>query len=222
MENIMEPDELKAAWQLLGRQLERHDSINLQLLRENKLDKARSSLRPLLWGQVLQIALGLFLLLLGIACWKRNLHLPGYLIAGILVHAYGVACIVMAGITLGLIGGIDYSAPVLKIQKQLTTLRRFYVFSGLAVGLPWWIMWVPVVLAFAGLAERPSAAATPLWIWISLGVGALGLLATWGFHRWSHRPGRAEFGRKLDHSLTGHSLRKAQALLDEVRDFGKE
>ena len=54
------------------------------------------------------------------------------------------------------------------------------------------------------------------------GVGALGLLATWGFHRWSRRPERAEFCRKLDHSLTGHSLRKAQALLDEVRDFGKE
>lgn len=219
----MEPDELKAAWQALDRRLAYQDRIQTTLLRERRLDQARSSLRPLFWGQLLQVLLGVLLVLLGIACWKRNLHLPGYLIAGIVVHAYGVACIALAGITLVLIGTLDYSAPVLKIQKQLTTLRRFYAFGGLAVGLPWWIMWIVVVVAVAGAGAQPPQGSTPPWIWISLGIGLLGLLATWGFHRWAHADTkRARLAEWLDAAATGASLRKAQAWLDEVRAFERE
>ena len=46
-----------------------------------------------------------------------------------------------------------------------------------------------------------------------------GLLATWWFHRWARRPERAAFGRKMDDSLTGGSLRKALAQLDELERF---
>ena len=52
MEHTMEPDELKTAWQALGRQLERNDAIQLQLIRDGKLGRARSNLRPLFWGQL--------------------------------------------------------------------------------------------------------------------------------------------------------------------------
>ena len=44
MDTTMETDELKQAWHMLGRQLERHDAINLQLFRD------RTGLAG--WGQV--------------------------------------------------------------------------------------------------------------------------------------------------------------------------
>ena len=46
----MEPDELKAAWQALDHRLAQQDRIQTTLLRERRLDQARSSLRPLLEG----------------------------------------------------------------------------------------------------------------------------------------------------------------------------
>lgn len=216
----MEPDELKSAWQAINQRLDRHDALNLQLLRERKLDGLRSNLRPLFWGQFLQVLLGVALALLGIACWKNNLHAAGYLLAGIVLHAFGVANAALGGITMGLIGGIDHAAPVLDIQKRLTLLRKFYLFGAVLVGLPWWIMWIVVVIAFAGLAGHPPHGGTPPWIWINLAVGALGLLATWGLYRWSHAdPKRAKLAKWMDDAISTASLRKAQARLDEVRQF---
>lgn len=218
----MDHDELKAAWQALDQRLSQHHLMQSALLRGNQLDKTRNSLRPLVWGQVLQVPLGIGMVVLGVACWNRNLYVPGYLLAGIVVHAYGVACIALAGITLGLIGTIDYAAPVLKIQKQLTLLRKFYAFGGMAVGLPWWIMWVVVVIAFAGLGDTSSQYGTPLWVWINLGIGVVGLLATWGMYRWSRVTGSEKLAKWLEDTATGASLRRAQARLDEVRQFERE
>lgn len=216
----MEPDELKAAWQALNQRLERQTALDLQLLRERRLDRLQGSLRPLFWGQLLQILLGAALALLGIACWKNNLHAAGYLVAGIVLHAFGIANAALGGITMGLIGGIDHAAPVLKIQKRLTVLRKFYLFGAVLVGLPWWIMWVVVVIAFAGLSGHAPHDGTPPWVWISLAFGALGMLATWGLYRWSHAdPARARLAKWMDDAASTTSLRKAQALLDEARQF---
>ena len=41
MGKTMELDDLKQAWQVLGRQMERQQALNLQLLRESRLERAR-------------------------------------------------------------------------------------------------------------------------------------------------------------------------------------
>ncbi|MFT4248631.1 MAG: hypothetical protein QM581_11500, partial [Pseudomonas sp.] len=175
----MQPDELKAAWHQLGLHIERQQALQRQWLGERRRERMRGSLRPLYWGQLLQLVLGVALVLLGIACWKRNLDVPGYFAAGVVLHAFGVATTALAGITLALVARIDYAAPVLCIEKQLATLRRFYVFNGMLAGWPWWVMWI--VVAVAGLAPLPA----PGWIWASLAVGALGWIGTGWLHRWS-------------------------------------
>ncbi|TWI01002.1 hypothetical protein IP90_02624 [Luteimonas cucumeris] len=220
----MELDELKAAWQTLDHRLQQHNAINLQLFKDNKLDKARSSLRPLLWGQLLQMGLGIGLILLGVACWTRNTDVAGLLVAGVLVHAFGVLTTAAAGITLGLMGSIDYSAPVLKIQKQMARLLRFYDLNAKACGLPWWIMWVPVVVAFAGLGEVDSQAATPDWIWISLAISVAGLLGTWGFQLWKQRTPAAQRSTREDGCIAdgADGIRRSQRILDEIARFEKE
>ena len=53
-------------------------------------------------------------------------------------------------------------------------------------------------------------------------LAGLLLLATWWFHRWARRPQRAGFGRKMDDSLSGGSLRKALAQLDELQRFERD
>ena len=218
----MELDELKAAWQSLDRRLQQHDAINLQLFKDTKLEKARSSLRPLLWGQMLQLLLGIGLIVLGVACWTRNADVPGLLVAGILVHAFGIITTVAAGITLGLMGSINYSAPVLKIQKRMALLLRFYTVNANVCGLPWWIMWVLVVIAFAGLGQVDPQAGTSAWIWISLLVGVTGLLGTWCFPLWTRRtpPRSAREDACVADGADG--IRRSQRILDEIAQFEKE
>ncbi|HRN62401.1 MAG TPA: serine/threonine protein kinase, partial [Luteimonas sp.] len=145
MDTTMELDDLKRAWQTLGLQLETTQALQWELLRERKLDKARRHLRPLIWGQLLQLALGIGLIVLGVACWTRNTDVPGLLATGIIVHAFGVVTAAMAGLTIALAGSIDYSAPVLRIQKRMALLLRFQTLNSNLCGLPWWVMWVLVV-----------------------------------------------------------------------------
>lgn len=221
----MELHDLKTTWQALDRQLTQHNRLQLHLLREQKLEKARNSLRPLFWGQLAQLLLvGLPLIVLASCLWAGLDHLPSsaLLLAGVVVHAYGVAVVALAGATMGLVRTLDYSAPVLSIQKQLAKLRGLYVLNAMLCGLPWWFMWVPVLMVGAGLVGVDLYARAPQVAWIGLGVGAVGLLGTWIFHRWARQPSRPQRAQAMRDSLTGGSLRKAQALMAELDHFEKQ
>lgn len=215
----MEPDELKQAWRTLGIQLERQNAINLSVLRDRKLDKARRHLRPLLWGQIVQILFGIGLSLLGASSWSRNLDAAPLLIAGIVVYVYGVVVIITAGITLDMISKIDPAAPVLTIQKHLLKLGRVHLVNGMIVGLPWWLMHVPLVMALGGLSGIDPYADAPAWFWSSVVIGIAGLIGTWIFHRWSRSPKRAGLGRRLDESAMGGSIRRSRLLVEEIARF---
>lgn len=224
MEALMENDDLKAAWQTLNRRLERQDAINLGLLREKKLDRTRSSLRPLFWGQVVQALFGVPFILFAALLWMRAHALPEglpltALIAGIIVQVYGIGTVAFAGETIRRIREIDYAAPVVAIQKQLAALRRTYIISGMVAGLPWWFLWVPLLAVLAGLGGVDLHAKAPGVIWIGLGVGAAGLLATAWFHRWSRDPARPRLASAMEDAVTGASLRRARAQIEELERF---
>ena len=224
MDTTMELDELKQAWRTLGEQLARQQDLQGQLLREQRLQHVRGRLRPLLWGQALQLLLGIGLIVLGVACWTRNLEIPGLLASGVLVHAFGVMTAVMAALTIVLAAGIDYAAPVLRIQKRLAMLLRLQACNSSLCGLPWWIMWLPVVVAFAGLGDLDPAAGTPTWIAGSLAVGVAGLAATWAWVAWSARRARIveADGPGCRAGDGSDGIRRGLRLLDELARFERE
>lgn len=219
MHTTMESDDIQSAWRSLDLRLQRSEALQLDLLRERKTDRARRNLRPLLFGLSLQFALGLGLVLLGVACWKRNLDVPGLLASGIALHAFGVLNIAFAGIVAGLAASMDYAAPVLAIQKRLRLLLRLQVLNSNLCGAPWWAMWVVVVVGFAGLSPARVAGPTPAWIWISLGIGVLGMLATWA---WSARRNRGprDVLARVDDGADG--IRRSLTLVDELERFERE
>lgn len=225
----MELDELKQAWQTLDRRLEQQNAMQFQLLREKRIDRMKSSLRPLLWGQVVQILFGVWMILIGVDVWVSHRDVPHLLIAGLVMHVYGVGTVLAGGVVCSGIARIDHAAPVLELQRRLARLRRNYVISGLCVGLPWWVMWVPFIMTLAMSATgidiyAVANASSPLtnWLNISAAVGVLGLFGTWVLHRWSRNPSRAAFGKKFDDSLVGGSLLKAQAELDSLKAYAEE
>ena len=213
----MELNDFKSAWQTLDARLQRENTLKLHDLRERKLDKARGSLRPLFWGQIAQILFALPFLALAALLWMAKPASTSVIVAGVVLHAYAVLTIIGAGVVLGQLAKVDYSAPVLEIQKQLARTRTLYVRSGMVAGLPWWFLWVVILMVLAGLGDVDLLAKAPSVVWSGLGIGAAGLLGTW-----SRRPERAAFGKKMDDSLTGGSLRKALAQVEELRRFEQE
>lgn len=222
MDITMELDDFKSAWQAMDRRLQLDNALKLHALRERALDKTRGSLRPLYWGQIVQILLGIPFILLAAWLWISQPAHASSIVAGVLVQAYGVLTILSAGVVLGQLGNIDYSQPVLGIQKQLLRARTLYIRSGMVAGLPWWFLWIAILQVLAGLTDVDLLAKVPSLVWSGYAIGAVGLLATWWFHRWARRPERAEFGRRIDDALSGGSLRKALAQLDELQRFERD
>jgi hypothetical protein len=223
METTMELDELKAAWQSLDRQLQRQKDINLQLLTETRLRKARAGLRWLLLSGICQVAVGVLVTVFCATFWIAHLRQPALMLSGIVLHAYGVAMIV-AGVTeILLIVRTDYAEQVVTIQKYLAVLRQWRVRTKRWFGLAQWLLWVPVMLVMLeylfGFDLWTHSPATVAW---SLGVGVAGLLATlWLLYR-SPRTLRGRVGGYLDETNAGGTLRRAQAALDEIAGFERE
>ncbi|WIH03809.1 serine/threonine protein kinase [Xanthomonas translucens pv. graminis] len=216
----MHPDELKHAWQALERRLQPHDDLHLQHLLDRRM---RGSLRPLLWGQLLQLPFGLGCIALAGLLWSRGGPLPAHLIAaGVAVHAYGVIAVALAGIVLGRLLHLDYSAPVLQIQRQIAHTRRCYVRSAVLCGLSWWLLWVPLLMLLGALAGIDLQARAAGLVWTGLGVGVAGIAASVWLYRWSRRPGRPRLTRIVDDLLGGSSLRQASRLLEEAERFGRD
>ena len=140
MESTMELDDLKQAWQTLDRRLQQQKEINLQLLTESRMRKARSSLRWLQAGSIAQVALGVVVTVFCATFWSSHLGETALMLSGIALHAYGVAMIVTGVMELLLITRIDYAAQVITIQKYLTLLRQWRIRSKRWLGLSQWIL----------------------------------------------------------------------------------
>lgn len=215
----MELDDLKQAWQQLDQRFARQQALNTQWFVESRLDKLRYGLRPLVWGQVAQIALGTVVAVLAGSFWATRLHVTHLLVCGVLLHLYGLSLIGFAARNLYLIHGIDPAAPVLTIQRRLAELRAWRVrvegpFNAVA-GCFVWILVLWVNLAWYGLdiwADGRSMA----WMALSAGTGLAGLaLLVWVMRRTGH-------GRRLEDHTAGKSVQKAEALLAEIERFGQE
>lgn len=223
MDTTMELDDLKQAWQTIDRRLEQHNSLQLQVLRESKLDTLRRRLRPLAWGQAIQMIAGVLLVMLSFDFWSAHRQETHLFIAGIVMHVYGVLMIAIGGITTAWLSRIDYSAPVVTMQKQIAGVRRLYVIGGMLVGLPWWVLWLPAMMMFVqGVFGADLYLNLGQSFWLNVGFGLAGLAATAWFYHWSRHPSRPRLAKLVEDSVTGASLRRAQGVLDEIAMFEQE
>lgn len=214
----MELDEMKLAWQALDRRLEQQHALNLQLFRDGRMDKLHRGLRPLVWGQILQMAIGIVLAGVAAAFWIPRLQVMHLLVCGLLVHLYGMLLIAFAARNLYLIQRIDYAAPVLAIQRQLADLRAWRVRVEAPVNaVLGCFVWVPVT--WMNLAWYGIDLWSPTFIYWSLSSSLAGL-AVVAFVVWFMR--RAGMAGRMEDHAAGRSLQKAQTMLDELARFAQE
>ena len=217
----MELDDFKRAWQTLDRRLQQQNALHFQSLRSHRVDAMRRGFRPLVIGQAIGMLVGVAAMFVLLPLWTHAAptHDLAVKISGIGLHVYCIGLIVFGGIMQGFVAGIDYAAPVVAIQQRLLKMRRFYIIGGMLIGLPWWFLTAPLLVVRTRGAILDQA---PLVIWLQLAIGAAGLAATGLLHRWAHRPGREKIGRWLDDSAAGGSIRRAQAVAEELRSFERD
>lgn len=217
-------DDLKSALRQLDTRLAQAHALDLRDRRRAGMARLQWGLWPLWLGQVLQILFGLLCIGLGIAVWSALRDGGALFYSAIGVHAYGVLCIILAGMTLGALAKIDRGDSLLTTQTRLAKLRRLYIVAGMVVGLSWWLFWIPFMATFFYWLARANLYVNigPASLAVMIGVGVAGLLATAWFHRWSRSPQRPRLAKAMDDAVTGRSLSRAQQRLDELKAFAEE
>jgi hypothetical protein len=220
----MELDEMKLAWQQLDRRLAEQTSLQRLIHRGQGMDRLRRGLRPLVWGQSVQIAFGVAAMLWGISFWTTHPGVLHQMVCGIVVQLFGILVIAFAGRLLFQLQSIDYAAPVLEIQRRLARLRAWRV----RVEAPLFavlgsVVWVPAVLMLIQYDfdrsgddywnHAPELAGHLVFSgMISL---LLVLLAYWLLRR-------AGLRGWLENNFVGSAMRKAETMLEEIARFERE
>lgn len=216
----MELDELKPAWQRLEHELSEQKRITSALLAERASSRVESALRPLFNWQVFQIIAGFVLASLGARFWLPRLDQTLLMVSGIIVHAYGIALIINGIYVVMRLREIDYSAPVTTLQKRIARLERSYVLSGWILGLPWWLLWIPVSLVLLTLAGIDLSRVPPgSWLPANIVIGLAGMVLTVVVYRWARRSSRPGVRERLERMVSGASIDRAKRLLVDVERF---
>jgi serine/threonine-protein kinase len=212
-------DEFKLAWQSLDRRMAAQHALAFQVFRDGRLRSLRRRLLPLYGGQILQMVFGAAMAAAGVFGWSRYWPQPHLVAAGVLLHAYGVAHIAAAGQTIWLTNHLDYAAPVASIQRQLADLRAWYVRCGVWLGQAWWFLWMPCLMVAAAPAGIDLWRRAPSVFAFGTAIGVAGLLLTQGAYLLARRPGWGWLSALNDEAMAGASLRRAHAVLEEIRRF---
>ncbi|HYG05833.1 MAG TPA: hypothetical protein VD865_05410 [Stenotrophomonas sp.] len=213
----MDINELKLAWQALEQRLDQQQ----QLLHRVATDRVRSRLRTQ-GATAAGVALGGVLLIRLASAVLPDSGSPLHLqIAAIAVLLMGAGMLVAALLMLWLLR-IDYDRPIAEVQQGIARLRRLCIRAGWWVGVPFWVMWVPLVLVACQARGFDLFAARPQVVWTWLLCGVLGMLATYGLGWWSRQPGHGRLRRWLDRIFAGPYVEQARESLEEIERFRHE
>jgi hypothetical protein len=218
----MELDELKQAWARMEDRQEGMEALLRQDFRERRMEKSRASLRRTLCWLGLEVVGWIAFVVWVATFWVAHRHVPHLLVMGLLLHVYGVAAIWSCATQWFLLARIYlFDAPVLVLQRRLAQLRRFRVYSTLALGLPWWCLWLLVSLvAIADFGGVDLYAAGASWIWANMAVGLVGIgVSVWLARRVAGRSIRSPFLQRIVDDMSGCNLIKASRQLDEIARF---
>jgi hypothetical protein len=220
----MELDDLKVAWAQLDQRVGHLEALAGQQNQKRSAGDVRRVLRTLGWYQTVQAVVWVLAIMFVAPFWIEHRTVPHLLVAGLVLHAYGVLTICSSVVQILWITHSYLTTPVVTLQRRLTKLQGLRIISGLVVGLPWWVLWVPATMvaaqAFVGV---DLYAKSPSWIYSSLALGLGGLALSLMTARWlAQRPPQTPCLRRLVDDLAGRSLVRVTRQLSEAEAFARD
>jgi len=218
-------EDMKAVWREYDRRLDGMAGAVTRIRRESRLEKSREALRrhrtlpilELVGGAATALILGSFLA----DHWGEW----RYFVPGLVLHAAALCMIGVSVLELVVLGRVDFSRPVVAIQREISRARTIRIKSTLAMLLFACLLWTPMaIVAAKGLLGVDLYAAFGL-AWIAanflFGVGVIPLAIVLS-RRSGERIRRASFARRLADDIAGRSLSRASAFLADIEEFERE
>lgn len=202
----MELDDLKAGWMAMDQRIERLERLEASALARQAWAGVRAELRPLVVGQCVQVVAGVLLAVAAGSFWHGHPGVPGLLVAGLLLHLYGIAMIVAAARNLVLVARVTETAPVLALQSRIADLRAWRIREGRWFGVVGSFMWVAMVVCVFGLLGVDIVTVNPVFVGLNLLVACVCVAAFIVVSRVAGAP-------------EGAAVRRARTRLEEIEAF---
>jgi hypothetical protein len=219
----MNLDDMKNDWQARDLQLQQSIQLNTRWLREAFIDRRSAGVRRwALFG--FWVELPAYLVTIGALALFIAHHIgePRFAIPAVLMLAWSGAMFGAIVRQLEAMRRIDFSEPVIAVQKRLTALRmtrlktfKWAFLSGMFV---WWILLL--IVAFKAVLDLDLYAMAPRFIASQIaGTAALAGALIWIAKRYSSRLQRSKFVTPFLDGIAGKDLAVARAFLQKLSSF---
>lgn len=230
----MNLDDLKARLAEQNAKLDHVLRLNATAVREVQLKKTRSSLRWLVMGVVVELVLTIVAVVWLGAFIAGHLREPRFLLPAVLIDICAIALIGACIRQLMVFASLNYSLPVVAVQKELGKLRILRIRTKKWTMVLSFVLWFPVlivllkgllgvdlwlILGAIGARDGNFLAWTVGNVVFGL-VVALGMI--WLWNRYANRLNPPKAIRSLMDDFAGQSLTKALSSLDSIVRFEAE
>lgn len=220
----MNLDDLQTHWADYDRKLDLSLRLNTRLVRESILQKAGSSLRRLSLLVAIEIAIN-FVAVVWLGSFAADYYRsPELLVPAIILDIVAIVLLATGIRQVIALRTIDYSEPVLAIQKRVETLRieRLRITKWILILAP--LLWIPLlIVTFQGLLGVNVLDVFD-WQWITANV-ILGLVVIpvmiFVCERYADRLQHSPVMQRLMNDVAGRNLSAATARLAELGEFEK-
>jgi len=218
-------ENLQEQWVACDKKLDLSIRLNTALLRESLVSQARSALRwlspfvvaELVCTLVVVIALGAF-----IASHVRDV---AFVAPAIVLDVCAIGLLASCGRQLAMLSALDFSGPVVDVQKSLETLRRIRCRTTMWTFMLVPALWIPLLVvgleAVFGVDAYSTFSAGWLAVNALFGLAVIPVMV-WCSRRYADRMAQSPFVQRLMDDIAGRSLTASTASLDQLARFERE
>lgn len=207
----MELDDLKTRWEAQDRKLDAVLRLNARALDAAARRAAGPVLRPLAAGLVVELVLNALLVLLTGSFLADNVATPRFAIPGAFLHLVAIGLLGTTIRQLVFLRAVDWSAPVLDLQRRIAAVRLERVRTIAAIFLLSPLLWAMLfVVAFRLVGVDAWSAFGVRYVAGNVAFGLVALAAgAWAAQSIGARASTSSRARAFVDALAGRQLARA-------------
>ena len=221
----MELDDLRQSWAEVNRRLDTSMRLNARLLDEAVLNRAERATRRLTRLLLIELLVNIVAVVWLGSFLAANLSDPRFVVPAAVLDLCVIGLLIAGIRQLAAVGGVDYSQPVLVIQKRLESLRaeriRATMFTLVAAPLLWTPMFIVALKGLFGVDAYLVFSVAWLISNVVFGLLVVAIAVLISRH-YAGRTQTSEFLQGLMQALAGQSLATASEFVASIARFEEE